>query len=102
MPPEQGDEARLADMLEACRSVVEFVRGKRFYDYEKDKLLRSGVERQIQIIGEAARNVSKTFQVQHPQIQWTAIIATRHILVHDYADVKLEKVWRAATIHVPE
>ena len=41
-------------------------------------MLRSAVERQIEIIGEAARKVSDSFQQQHPEIPWTGIVGQRH------------------------
>ncbi len=44
---------RLLDVVDACEAIAEFVAGKTFGDYETDRLLRSAVERQIEIIGEA-------------------------------------------------
>ena len=58
-----------------ARAVVDFTRGRTLAEYEGDLLLRSAVERQIEIIGEAARRVSKAFQVVHPEIQWRPIQA---------------------------
>jgi len=55
-------ESYLWDMLTAARAVVEFIRGRTFEEYERYLLLRSAVERQIEIIGDAARYVSATFQ----------------------------------------
>ena len=63
--------------------------------------MRLAVERAVEIIGEAARRVNESFRDQHPEIKWSAIIATRHILAHEYDDVKHDKMWRIATQHVP-
>lgn len=65
-------------------------------------MLRSAVERQIEIIGEAARRVSDDFRVAHPEIAWRPIIAQRHILAHEYGEIEDDLIWRVATIHVPE
>jgi len=43
----------LYDILKACEAILQFIEGKDFDDYEDDLLLRSGVERQLMIIGEA-------------------------------------------------
>ena len=83
-------------------TVVDFTRGRMLADYESDLLLRSAVERQIEIIGEAARRVSKEFQVAHSEIPWRPIQAQRHVLAHDYGEIKHERVWRVAETHVPE
>lgn len=101
MPPEERNAALLLDMLEAARLVQRFVDGKSVEDYRLDVLLRSAVERQIEIIGEAARRVSVALRQAHPQIPWTAIAAQRHVLAHDYGDIDDERIWRVAAMHVP-
>jgi hypothetical protein len=49
----------LYDIKEAAAAILRFVRGKTFDDYERDELLRSGVERKFEIIGEALNRVSR-------------------------------------------
>lgn len=71
----KDDRVYLWDMLNASRAVVEFTRGRTLTEYESDLLLRSAVERQIEIIGEAARRVSSEFQATHPEIPWRPIQA---------------------------
>jgi uncharacterized protein with HEPN domain len=62
---------------------------------------RSAVERQIEIIGEAARGISDTFKAAHPQIPWRPIIAQRHRLAHEYGEIDDSLIWKVATVHVP-
>lgn len=102
MSEPRSDQSYLWDMLEAARNVSEFVSGKHFEGYSADKILRSAVERQIEIIGEAARHLSKEFRTAHSEIPWSAIIAQRHILAHDYGDIRHDRIWRVATVHIPE
>lgn len=71
-------------------------------EYGADLLLRSAVERQIEIIGEAARRISKKFRDAHPEIPWRPIQAQRHVLGHDYGEIKHDRIWRVAETHVPE
>jgi len=54
------------------------------------------------VIGEAARNVSKHYQSDHSEIPWHPIRAQRHVLAHDYGEIKHDRIWRVATVHVPE
>jgi uncharacterized protein with HEPN domain len=102
MRDERDDIAWLWDMLQACRHVETFVSGKTFADFEDSLLLRSAVERQIEIVGEAARHVSPEFQADHPEIAWRPIKAQRHVLAHDYGEIRYDLIWRVATRHVPE
>ncbi|MBI5868031.1 MAG: DUF86 domain-containing protein [candidate division Zixibacteria bacterium] len=102
MRREQADFAYLWDMLDAARAVSEFVGGRSFHDYLTNRMLRGAVERQVEIIGEAAGKVSVTFRDAHPEIPWRRIIAQRHVLAHEYGDVRHELLWRVATDRIPE
>jgi uncharacterized protein with HEPN domain len=95
------DAAWLLDMLLAARAVQSFVAGRTFEEYERDLLLRSAVERQVEIIGEAARGISAAFQSAHPHIPWRPIMAQRHRLAHEYGEIDNRLIWTVATVHVP-
>ncbi len=102
MPSEKSDAAWLWDMLDAAQAVSEFIRDKTFAQYVADRLLRSAVERQIEIVGEAARKVSSEFQQLPPEILWRPIIAQRHVLAHEYGELRHDLLWRVATVHIPK
>ena len=102
MQPDEFDAAYVLDMLNAAERLMGFMAGKTREQFELDEMLRAAVERKTEIIGEAARRLSRSFKKANPQIPWRAIVATRHILVHEYNDVKNDIVWRIATTHVPE
>jgi uncharacterized protein with HEPN domain len=102
MATDRDDIASLWDMLTAARAVESFVKGRSFEDYTNDLMLRSAVERQVEIIGEAAGRVSTEFQDGHPEIPWRPIQAQRHVLAHQYGEIKHDRIWRVATVHIPE
>lgn len=66
MPPERSDPAHLWDMLQAARTVLDFVSEASLAEYLEDAKLRSAVERQIEIIGEAARRLSDAVRDAQP------------------------------------
>lgn len=101
MRPNAGDAAKLWDMLDACHRIARFISTKTEQQFTEDEILRSAVERQIEIIGEAARGVSSEFRAAHPKVPWRPIIAQRHILAHEYGDIQPPLIWRVATVHVP-
>jgi uncharacterized protein with HEPN domain len=85
---------RLLDAVNACEAIAEFVAGKDFAAYENDRLLRSAVERQFEIIGEAlnkAGAVETDVAAQIPGFQ--RIIGLRHRLIHGYDNVDDEILW---------
>jgi uncharacterized protein with HEPN domain len=95
------DAALLLDMLTASQAIVDFVKDQSFERYGTDLLLRSAVERQVEIIGEAARGISDEFKTSQPQIPWRPIMAQRHRLAHEYGAIDDRLIWTVATVHVP-
>ncbi len=102
MPLDEADLKLLWDMLEAARDAAAFVQGVEYQEYLDNRMRRFAVERAVEIIGEAARHVSKGGRAQVPGVAWGAVVATRHILAHDYGDVEHVKIWRIATVHAPK
>jgi len=96
MPLEPRDPAALWDMLQACRNVVAFIEGRTEAEYTCDLLLRSAVERQVEIIGEAARRLSEGFRQEHPEIPWAGIIGQRNVLSHRYDTIENHRIWQVA------
>ncbi len=89
-------------MLDGAKAVVEFMTDRTVHDYLTNRMLRNAVERNVEIIGEAAGRVSKEFRETTPDIPWKQIIAQRNVLIHEYGEIKHELVWKVATEHVPE
>jgi uncharacterized protein with HEPN domain len=87
------DDARLLDMLLAARELAKFTEGVSFEAFERNRLLQHAVVRLIEIIGEAARNVSTDFKAAHPEIPWSGIVGIRNRLIHEYFRVAPDKVW---------
>lgn len=101
MRPEARDAALLWDMCAYAREAASFVEGMTYHAFTKDRRTQLAVERAVEIVGEAARKVSRTFQQAHPDVPWQKIVAQRHVLAHEYGEIKLDRVWRIATEHLP-
>ena len=101
MPADARDAAHLWDMLDAAREAVGYVGGLTFSAFERDRRTRRAVERCVEIVGEAARKVSRDFEAEHPEVPWQKIVAMRHVLAHEYGEVQDEILWRVATVHLP-
>ena len=102
MPADDRDPALIWDMINAARQVVAMTATLDEASYLQDQVIKLAVERAIEIIGEAARRVSSTFQGVHPEIPWRGIIAQRHVLAHDYGQIDHRRIWRIATIEAPK
>lgn len=84
----------LSDIQRAGELVRRFTFGKTLVDYQEDELLRSAVERQFEIIGEAMNRLATVDEyTAHRISNFQRIIAFRNILIHGYADVDDSLVW---------
>lgn len=84
----------LWDAQQAAERVSRFTTGKTFSDYEQDEYLRSAVERQFEIIGEALNQLSKVDPDTASRIpELSRIVAFRNVLIHGYASVDNRLVW---------
>lgn len=91
----------LWDAAEACGLTIEFVQGRTFAEYERDPMLRSAVERQLSIVGEALNRFRQLAPEDALRLSdLAAVIAFRNVLVHDYSDVNRAAVWAIATERV--
>ena len=99
--PALDDRVRIEHMLRAARDVQRYTGGRTRADLDTDSMLRRAVLHAIQEIGEAAANTSDAGRDRVPGLPWTTIVAMRHVLVHVYWGVDLDRAWATATDDVP-
>jgi len=97
----KDDTVYLRHSLDAITTVEEYLYGVNETKFKTAKLLQDGAIRQIEIIGEATRHISKEFWKIYPEIPWEDIAGMRDKLIHDYFGVDLEKVWLTAKEDLP-
>ncbi|HQU92105.1 MAG TPA: DUF86 domain-containing protein [Pyrinomonadaceae bacterium] len=92
----------LFDVIEGCRRIEEFTASLGFEEYDNNDLIRSAVERQFIIIGEAINRL-KAFEGVYSAIPYASqIVGFRNILVHGYNVVSNELVWEIVRDHLSE
>ena len=88
------DRIRLRHMLEAAQKIDAFTQGRTRQDLDTNEMLALAVIRLIEILGEAAKNISLDVQAQAPEVPWRQIAGTRDRLAHAYFDVNLDIIWQ--------
>jgi uncharacterized protein with HEPN domain len=82
------------DVLQACAEILEFTHGLRNADeLGKDRRTYLAVARSLEIIGEAARQMPRSFKSEHPEIPWREVASLRNIIAHEYFGLDNEIVW---------
>ena len=88
------DKGRLEHIVDAIDNIFSFAKGKTVDVLDSEKLLFYAVVKNIEIIGEAAFRLTKEFRQQHPETPWSSIVLMRHVLVHDYYQIKSKEVYK--------
>jgi len=95
------NETRLRHMLDAAREAISFAKNRTRNDLDTDRMLTLSLVKCIEIIGEAAANITRERQAELPQLPWPQIIGMRNRLIHGYFDIKLDVVWKTLTDDLP-
>jgi len=96
------DLVYVGHMLDMARKAVSKTQDLSREAYDGDENLRLALIHLIQVVGEAARQVSREFADGHPDIPWANIIGMRHKVVHDYLGVDEDIVWQVVTEDLPK
>ncbi len=99
--PREEDLIRLRHMLDAAREAIEHATGRSRADLETDRQFMHTLVRLLQIIGEAASEVSEPCRGELPDIRWRSIVGMRHRLVHAYYDIDLAIAWKTVQEDLP-
>jgi len=92
----------LWDAREAADAIATMTTGKTFADFDRDIVLRSAVERQFEIVGEALARLARADTAMAERIpDFRDIIAFRNILIHGYAVIDRARVWRVVEDDLP-
>jgi len=102
MPPVERDHAYLWDMLQAAHELMDMNRGVDFESFLDDTKLLRATERNLEIIGEAAKRLSHEFTSEHQEIEWHAMIGQRNIIAHEYGQIDYEVLYRTVVEDIPE
>ncbi len=89
------------DILEAINKIERFTQGLTFKAFEQDELVIDGVLRNLEIIGEAARNIPDDIRDSYSSIPWTRMVGLRNIVVHAYFKVDLTIIWQIIRVNLP-
>lgn len=93
--------AFLLHIRDACVAVQEYVADISEDDFRSSKEKQDAVVREIEIIGEAVRNLPEELKKSNPEVPWNLISSMRNFLIHEYFSVDLDLVWNTATFEIP-
>jgi len=92
----------LEDILEAVEKIQRYIKGLTYDTFVKNDMAVDAVIRNLEIIGEASKNLPEDVKDKYPDIPWKRMIGLRNIAVHEYLGVDLSIIWEVITKNLPE
>lgn len=96
-----ADIVYLRHILDAILRIDQYLQGIQEEEFFRNHLVQDGVIRQLEIIGEATKQISQKSREKHGHIPWKDIAGMRDKLIHDYFGVDIEQVWFTAKNDIP-
>lgn len=87
------DKDRVADIVTACSRALEYTKNVSYDKFINNNIIQDAVIRNIEIIGESAKSISKEHKEKNSDIPWRNITGVRDRLIHEYFGVNLDIVW---------
>ncbi|MDM7940166.1 MAG: DUF86 domain-containing protein [Methanothrix sp.] len=97
----KDDAVYLHHILAAIERIEAYSEGVSFQEFLQIEILQDGVIRQLEIIGEATRNLSTDLCRRHPEVPWGEIIGLRNRIAHAYYSIDLGVVWDILRVDLP-
>ena len=92
----------LEDILTSIERIEEYVRGLSRQDFGMDQKTIDAVVRNLEIIGEAARNVPIEFTEKYPELPWSEMVSMRNKVIHEYSGIDVDILWQTIQEDLPE
>ncbi len=93
----KDDLLYIEHILQSIERIQSYITGLDQTAFTKNLVTQDAVVRQLEVIGEATKRVSKEFRSKYPDIPWSDMAGMRDILIHDYIDVDFNIVWKTAS-----
>ncbi len=93
----KDDKIYIEHILQSIGRIESYLSGKDHQSFSNDFMLQDAVVRQLEIIGEVTKRISKDLRNKNPKVPWSDMAGMRDILIHDYIDVDIEIVWKTAS-----
>jgi len=90
------------DILDSIIEIEKFVKGLDYSNFKTDRKTILAVIRDIEVIGEAAKNISRAIRKNYPEIPWKDIVGMRDKLIHGYFGIDLEILWETLQQDLPQ
>lgn len=98
---ERTDQEYVSDIREAIQHIILYTTGMDYDAFIADIKTQDAVIRNLEIMGEATKNLSEQFRAEWTGVPWKSMAGTRDRLIHQYFGVNLDIVWQIVMTELP-
>ena len=98
---ERRDYDYLGDIQEAVERIAAYATDMTFEQFLKDTKTQDAIVRNLEVIGEAAKNISGSLRETNPRIPWKDLAGMRDKMIHHYFGIDYEIVWKVIKEELP-
>ncbi|MEW6534565.1 MAG: DUF86 domain-containing protein [Candidatus Auribacterota bacterium] len=102
MSSERNTSIYLHDIITCCNKIQRYVGDISYKSFTTNELLIDAVLRNLELIGEAVKQISPELRAEHNNIEWRKIAGLRDILIHEYFGIDHEIVWDVIRNKIPQ
>ena len=92
----------LKHILDSARVINNFINESSQEDFLQNRMMQDAVIRNLEIIGEATKHLTKECKEKYPEVEWKRLTGMRDVLSHDYFGIDVDVVWSAVERDLPE
>ncbi len=90
------------DIKQAVKKIEKYTKNLTLSKLKQNELITDGIIRNLEIIGEAIKNIPSNIKESHPEIEWKKIAGLRDILAHEYFGIDIEVLWDIIKNKLPD
>ncbi len=91
----------LEDIIESIEKIDRYINVMDFVSFAKDDKTVDAVVRNLEIIGEASKNIPENIKAEHSEVPWHRMSGLRNVLAHEYFGIDLNIIWKIAKENLP-
>lgn len=92
----------IEDIIHAMNKIENYTKNLTYEDFAEDEMRIDAVIRNLEIIGEATKNIPNSIREKYTDIPWNKMIGLRNIAIHDYFGIDLDTIWEIITKNIPK
>ncbi len=101
MPKKKNYKMFIEDIITAINKIQTYIKNMDYETFSKNDMVLDAVLRNLEIIGEASKNIPERIRTKYSEIPWKKMIGLRNVVIHEYFGIDTTIIWKIITENLP-